>query len=103
MQLHANAKSCPRSRRWLIGCVLVDGWPGLRAAEAAGISERSAYRWLARWRAEGEVGLVDRSSRPNSSPTKTPAEREQAIAALRRLRMTAAEIAELLEMALSTV
>ena len=67
------------------------------------MSERSAYRWLARWRAEGERGLVDRSSAPERRPTKTPAERERAIVALRRLRMTAAEIAELLAMALSTV
>jgi transposase InsO family protein len=103
MQLHANAKSCPRSRRLLVDRVLVDGWPVREAAQAAGISERSAYRWLVRWRREGERGLADRSSRPKTSPNKTAAERERTIAALRRLRMTAAEIAELLGMALSTV
>jgi transposase InsO family protein len=103
MQLHANAKSCPRSRRLLIDRVLVDGWPVLKAAEAAGMSERSAYRWLARWRSEGEAGLADRSSRPKNSPTMTPPARTAAIEALRRLRMTAAEISELLEMPLSTV
>jgi transposase InsO family protein len=73
------------------------------AAEAAGVSERTAYRWLRRWREEGELGLLDRSSAPRSIPHRTAADRVEAIAALRRLFMTAAEIAELLGMALSTV
>jgi len=67
------------------------------------VSERTAAKWLARWRDEGEVGLLDRSSAPRSRPTQLPADRVKAIEALRRLRMTAAEIAETLEMALSTV
>lgn len=73
------------------------------AAEAAGISERTAAKWLARWRSEGEAGLLDRSSAPRRRPTQLPADRVKAIEALRRLRMTAAEIAEVLGMALSTV
>jgi transposase InsO family protein len=73
------------------------------AAEAAGVTERSAYRWLARFRVEGELGLRDRSSAPKRVPHRTPLERVRAIEALRRLRMTAREIAELLSMALSTV
>jgi transposase InsO family protein len=103
MRLHANARTCPNSRRLLVGRVLEEGWSVMAAAEAAGITERSAYRWLARWRAEGEVGLVDRSSAPRLVPHRTPPERVRAIEALRRLRMTAAEIAECLGMALSTV
>jgi len=75
----------------------------MAAAEAAGISERSAYRWLARFREEGEGGLLDRSSAPKRIPHRTPAERVEAIEALRRLRMTAAEISELLSLPLSTV
>jgi transposase InsO family protein len=78
-------------------------WSLTAAAEAAGVSERTAAKWLARWRAEGEAGLVDRSSAPRRRPTRMPADRVQAIEALRRLRMTAAEIAECLGMALSTV
>jgi transposase InsO family protein len=74
-----------------------------RAAAAAGVSERTAAKWCARWRAEGEDGLVDRSSRPRRQPRRTPADRVEAIVRLRRLRMTAAEIAEILGMALSTV
>jgi transposase InsO family protein len=73
------------------------------AAEAAGVSERSVYRWLARWREQGSAGLVDRRSVPGRIPHKTPADRVAAIGALRQLRLTAAEIAESLQMPLSTV
>jgi transposase InsO family protein len=103
MKLHANARTCPNSRRLLVRRIEEEGWALILAAEAAGISERSARKWLARWRAEGEVGLLDRSSAPRRSPTRLPADRLEAIEALRRLRMTAAEIAEVLGMALSTV
>jgi transposase len=102
MKLHANARSCPRSRRLLVERV-EGGWSLAVAAEAAGVSERIARKWLARWGVEGERGLVDRSSAPRRRPGRIPAERLAAIEALRRLRMTAAEIAECLGMALSTV
>jgi DNA-binding transcriptional ArsR family regulator len=70
---------------------------------AAGVSDRTAYRWLRRFREQGEPGLDDRSSAPKRIPHKTPAERVEAIRALRRLRMTAGEISELLSMPISTV
>jgi transposase InsO family protein len=73
------------------------------AAEAAGVTERTVYRWLARWRAEGPAGLVDRRSVPKRIPHKTPPERVAAICQLRQGRLTAAEIAECLSMPLSTV
>jgi transposase len=79
------------------------GWSLAEAAAAAGVSDRTAAKWLARWRAEGAAGLLDRSSAPKRVPHRTPARRVEAIVALRRLRMTAAEIAEVLSMALSTV
>jgi transposase InsO family protein len=75
----------------------------MEAAEAAGITDRTARRWLARWRSEGEEGLLDRSSAPKWIPHKTPPERVKEIVRLRRLRMTAAQIAIALQMALSTV
>jgi transposase InsO family protein len=75
----------------------------MQAAEAAGITARTARRWLARWRAEGAQGLLDRSSAPKRIPHKTPPERVREIIRLRRLRMTAAQIAIALQMALSTV
>jgi transposase InsO family protein len=103
MKLHANARSCPNSRRLLVDRVIELGWSVTTAAEAAGVSERTAYRWLARWRAEGSAGLLDRSSAPKRIPHRTCAGRVEAIERLRRLWMTAAEIAEVLAMALSTV
>ena len=103
MKLHANARTCPNSRRLLVGRILECGWSVTEAAGAAGVSDRTAYRWLARWRSEGQRGLFDRSSAPRRVAGRTPADRVEAIAALRRLRMTAAEIAELLSMPLSTV
>jgi len=103
MKLHANARTCPKSRRLLVQRVEVDAWSLAAAAEAAGVSERTAAKWLARWRAEGDQGLEDRSSAPKARPTQLADDRVRAIKALRRLRMTAAEIAECLQMALSTV
>jgi transposase len=103
MRIHANARTCPNSRRLLVRRIEEEGWALTPAAEAAGVSERTARKWLTRWRAEGEAGLLDRSSAPRRRPTRLRADRLEAIEALRRLRMTAAEIAEVLGMALSTV
>ena len=103
MKLHGNARTCPRSRRLLVKRIEEEGWSRAEAAKAAGISLRSASKWLARWRAEGEAGLVDRSSAPHRIPHRTPERRRQLVLALRRLRLTATEIASALEMALSTV
>jgi transposase InsO family protein len=103
MKLHGNARTCPKSRMLLVERIERDSWSVTAAAEAAGVTERTAYRWLKRWREEGQPGLVDRSCAPRSIPHRTPADRVAVIAALRRLHMTAAEIAELLRMALSTV
>jgi len=103
MNIHANAKTCVKSRRLLVERIENHSWPVMEAAEAAGISGRTASKWLARYRAEGEAGLLDRSSAPRRIPAKTPPDREEAIKALRKVRMTAAEIAEILQMALSTV
>jgi transposase InsO family protein len=103
MRLHANAKLSVKGRELLIDRVEVAGWSLSTAAEAAGISERTARKWLARYRSDGEEGLLDRSSAPTLVANRTDERRIEAIAALRRLRFTGAEIAELLEMALSTV
>jgi transposase InsO family protein len=103
MKLHGNARTCPNSRRLLVDRVLDQGWSVTAAAEAAGVTERTVYRWLARWREQGVRGLLDRSCRPHRSPRRLPAARVELIRRLRKLRMTAAEIAELLGLALSTV
>jgi transposase InsO family protein len=103
MKLHGNARTCPNSRRVLVDRVIEHGWSVAVAAEAAGVTERTVYRWLKRWREQGEAGLIDRSSRPWHSPRQLPTEKVQLIRRLRKLRMTAAEIAELLGLAPSTV
>jgi transposase InsO family protein len=82
---------------------LEQGWTLRRAAEAAGVSVRTISKWRCRYRAEGELGLVDRSSAPARVPRRTPEDRVQLIALLRRERLTAWQIAERLEMPLSTV
>jgi transposase InsO family protein len=103
MKLHANAALSWSGRRLLAERVLVDGWTLTAAAEAAGVSVRCARKWVRRFRAEGEQGLLDRSSAPRRVANRTPSERVAVIVALRQLRMTAAEIAETLQMPLSTV
>ena len=83
--------------------VLEQGWSRTRAAAAAGVSERTCSKWINRYRAEGPAGLLDRSSAPRSIPHRTPEEVVAVIVLLRKLRMTGAEIALCLTMALSTV
>jgi len=104
MRLHGNAELSLNKRRRLAERVQEDGWTLAKAAEAAEVSVRTARKWVRRYRAEGEPGLLDRSSRPYSSPNATPEQRVQLIAALRRsTRMTGAEIAETLAMPITTV
>ena len=103
MKLHANAPLGPKGRRRMVLRVLDEGLTLTEAAEAAGVSVRTAGKWVRRYRAEGEAGLLDRSSAPRHVHNVTPPERVEAIAALRRLRLTGPEIAETLEMATSTV
>jgi transposase InsO family protein len=103
MKLHANAALSLKGRRQLCERVVSGERTLTQAAEAAGVSVRCARKWVARNRAEGELGLLDRSSAPRSIPHRTSEQRVQAIAALRRLRFTGPEIAEVLGMALSTV
>jgi len=103
MQLHANAALSLNQRRRLVGRVLEEGWSLTKAAEAAEVSDRTAAKWVSRYRREGETGLLDRSSAPALVANRTDERRVEAIAALRRLRFTAPELAELLDMPLSTV
>jgi transposase InsO family protein len=101
MNLHGNARLCPASRELLCRRVREDAWTVAEAAFAAGVSERTAYRWLARFDA-GEP-MTDRSSRPGSCPNRTPVKVEIVIERLRRARMTSSAIAAALGMAVSTV
>ena len=103
MKVHANAPLGPKGRLTMVVRVVEQGWSVTEAAEAAGVSERTCSKWVGRYRQQGEAGLLDRSSAPKSIPHRTPDELVEAIVMLRRLRMTGAEIAFCLAMALSTV
>jgi transposase InsO family protein len=103
MNLHANSALSLKGRRQLCRRVVEQRWTVKEAAATAEVSERCARKWVRRYQAEGELGLLDHSSAPLSIPHRTTEERVQAIAALRRLRFTGPEIAETLGMALSTV
>jgi len=103
MKVHANAPLGPKGRLTMVVRVVEQGWSVTEAAEAAGVSGRTCSKWVDRYRQEGEAGLLDRSSAPKSIPHRTPDELVEAIVMLRRLRMTGAEIAFCLAMALSTV
>ena len=103
MKLHANAALSLNKRRVLVRRVVEQEWTLTKAAAAAEVSVRCARKWVGRYRAQGELGLLDRSSAPARVANRTDERRIEAIAALRRLRFTGPEIAETLEMALSTV
>ncbi len=103
MRLHANAALSWNGRRRLVERVVVEGWTLTAAAEAAGVSVRCTRKWVGRFRLEGGLGLQDRPSTPHRVANRTAPDRLEAIAKLRRLRFTAAEIAETLAMPLSTV
>jgi transposase len=103
MKVHANAPLGPKGRQTMVLRVLEQGWSRAQAAAAAGVSERTCSKWINRYLAEGQAGLLDRSSAPGSVPHRTPDELVEVIVLLRKLRMTGAEIALCLTMALSTV
>ena len=103
MKLHANARLSLKGRELLISRVVGEGQPIGSVSESLGISTRTASKWLARYRAEGELGLLDRSSAPKRVANRTDERAIEVIAALRRLRFTGPEIAETLRMPLSTV
>ncbi|GAA0570954.1 hypothetical protein GCM10010390_87690 [Streptomyces mordarskii] len=85
-------------------CVVEDGWPLRRAAERFQVSPTMAQRWAGRYRALGEAGMSDRSSRPHLSPARTPTRAERRIIKVRVLRRWGpARIAYLLGLVPSTV
>jgi len=103
MKLHANAALSLNKRRRLAQRVTEQGWSLTKAAAAAEVSGPTARKWVGRYAAEGEAGLLDRPSGANRVHNRTPEDRIAVICALRRLRMTGTEIAEVLGMAETTV
>ena len=103
MNIHPSARFTPAGRALLVRRVTQESWTVDEAAEAAGVSPRTAYKWLSRFEAEGPEGLLDRSSRPRSSPTQISSEWQKLVVEFRRLRMTGAAIAKKLRIPRSTV
>ncbi len=103
MKLHANAALSFRQRERMVRRVVDEGWLVKEAAEAAEVSARTAGKWVRRFRAEGQAGLWDRSSAPLVVANRSSEQLVAAIAALRRLRFTGPEIAEVLGRPVSTV
>ena len=103
MKLHANARLSLIRRREMVEMVLEQHRSISEAARAAGVSPGTCAKWVRRYSAEGELGLLDRSSAPVLVANRTAEETVAVIAALRRLRMTGPEIAEVLGRPLSTV
>jgi transposase InsO family protein len=102
--LHRNAALSPNGRLRLAICVVIDGWSLRRAAERFQVATTTAKRWADRYRADGEIGMADRSSRPGSSPRRTPTRRERRIIKVRVTRRWGpARIGSLLGIAASTV
>ena len=103
MRLHANAKLTPCARLLLVHRISEEGWRVAAAAEAAGISRQTAYKWVRRHREAGKTGLQDRSSRPRQCPHATSAGRVRRIERLRRKRLSAWSISHRMKIPRSTV
>ena len=102
--LHRTAKLTPFGRRLLVDRVLVEGWPAATAAEMLGVSRATAYKWLRRYRAEGQAGLEDRSARPHHRPRALPEREVRRILVMRRrLRVGPHRLGPLLGHSRSTV
>ena len=103
MNVHKNARLTPQGRLLLVRRIDEEGWRIADAANAAGISERQSYRWLARYRSGGAAALADRSSAPQHCKHRIGAERVGDIERLRRQRMSGPPVARQLGMPVSTV
>ncbi len=103
MRLHASASTSPPTRRLVVRRVLEEGWPIGLAAKAVGLSRKAARKWIERYRAEGDAGLLDRSSAPRSIPHRTSKEVVSRVLSLRHKRLVAWAIAQQLGLPRSTV
>jgi len=102
VNVHKNAVLTPSGRALLVQRYLA-GESAAEVAEAMGVSPPTVYKWVKRWKAQGERGLRDRSSRPHRSPNRLPRHRRRQIERLRRKRWSTPRIARELKMPLSTV
>src|SRR5688572_1199148 len=103
MNVHKNARLTVFGRERLVKQVLERVLTPAAASAVAGVSLRTIYKWLARFRKEGPVGLCDRGSRPRRMRCALSLRQRQAIELLRRERRPYREIAERVKASLSTV
>jgi transposase InsO family protein len=103
MNIHKNARTTPQSRAMLIHRVLIERWPVAEAALSLGVSQRTVYKWLARFRSEGAAGLQDRSSAAHRHPHAVSPAWIALVRLLRQAKLVAVEIAQRLPLARSTV
>src|SRR5689334_23813634 len=101
---HRNARLTVHGRRLLIQRVVADRRPVAHVVKELGISRATGHKWLARWRAEGDAGLVDRSSAARRLPNKTSPELEARVCTLRtQLKRGPRRLAPLLGLPASTI
>jgi transposase InsO family protein len=103
MNTHDNARLTPKGREQMVRAVVDQGLSHVAAARRFNTSPKTVAKWVARFKAEGPVGLRDRSSRPLSSPRRTPLATCDAVEALRRERRTQEHIATQLGLSKATV
>lgn len=103
MNSHKHARLTPKGRALLVSRVLDEGWSVSAASEAAGVSKRTGFKWLSRFRSEGAAGLADRSSRPLRSPRSLAAQEQAELEGMRRMRWPLWRIAECSERGIATV
>ena len=101
---HPNAPLTPEGRRRMVDCVITQGWTVEATADRFQVDAKTVRKWRDRFVAEGDTGLLDRSSRPHRSPNRTPRHRRRQVIRLRRKRRWGADhIGHELRMAASTV
>ena len=103
MNIHKNARLTLARRIEMVRRIVEDKLTPAEAAAEAGVSEPTARKWLGRFLAGGEPGLLDRRSRPHVSPGRISSAKALAIEELRRRRLTQARIAQAIGVSKSTV
>jgi len=103
MNVHKNARLTPRGRELLVRRMLVDGLRAKEAAQAAGVSVRTAYKWRQRYLSEGVDGLNDRGARPANCPHQIADRQRQQVIALRKERRTYRQISHEVGVSMSTI
>jgi len=103
MNSHKHARLTAKGRALLVSRVLQEGWTVAAASQAAGVSRRTGFKWLARFRAEGPGGLNDRSSRPKRCPRALTQAEQSELEGLRRQRWPLWRIAAQAQRGIGTV